>query len=1628
MLFGVLALDISSVFAAGSTAQAYYVGADRETKGYWYYVGENEKYGSFSFTKTNDKDWFVDRDENLRITGQTLGGYGNYWSCRDSEEVSDVPFDPSLRKYGRDGLVGVYLKLQYGMFLENGAHRLPSGDGRPCKDESLLSDFTEASQINYVEYPEWIEKDKISCKANFLEYWQHSEDLIHGGFVRDKDLLSPDPYRWNRKVGQFGVTDGRSEIFTLPVNDEDYHLISVYVNNNYTYTAASLKSNLEIYDLNDNFLCSVEDTEAAAGVYFKFIVKGAVKVKLSGESSLAVAGIFFDPIENSESYAKTDFKAELSGSKTVDLTWKSENPAATVILKKEKNDAQFSYLATVPAGMDMYTDTANKTSKEYEYLIYPATVRTAPDSAPNGYTAFEQIYTYYKNSATVKQKTADYKLSDIAFSSRFYEGFVNEEMLIEANIKRGVRFNGDKAEGGEVYAHCKVSVTLRSDDIKNTLDGKDVEFIGTDLGSVVSDENGVILFPFVPAYSGEYSLRFTTFDEDGETEETSYAGGEWDLDVYVLEEKADSDRPIAFEISQAIKPGDTVSISGYGFTDSSMLKVAYALQATGVKKRTYDEAYRDAAESIFYIDRSEILEVAADGTNLMFKLPSNAAAGVYDIWILNECGWSEPITLNNPIPVFASQEASYAGLPIEIVGRNFDPAEYGMGENFSEHVGKIRIKLTQIGDIKGRPISDPVVKVIGVKDGVKFYAKRDLQGTGVDYENKNFVWGDTAHLNYSITGEDVYWSNAYKIAFDTPDVAEGAYKIEVAIDGRTFYELQPQYVNETLQPFKIYAKKAANYDKKIYGGEQRIGNDPLGLEVYWAQDFKWHNVETIDSAFIQKDKAFSSVTSGYETEFKLADATMAEIRSKLQKLDSKGGGVLYLPAGHYFIHGGGSATGVINADGRERGQGIEIPANCAIVGAGHDQTYFELVYDNVYSSGLFSSSSNNVGIARLTMCDYRLGEADERKGYRADMFIYFRDSYSGDRDDNYAWRNQNNFLIGLDLIQVKRTPYDFNGDKFLNSKYPPVEGGRRLIKMHALKNTVVKNIFTVPSEVVVQTAHYSKLESIESHADGANWKIGEKYVICENVLNDGGKSGHGLNGRSYAYCGSNFVTRQGRIGEGEGETFLFEPADIQCQNYGDVLGASARTVTAKIVKGSILNDGSPLCSNLFTMFIIGGKGAGQWRYVSRTPVAGLDGVNTGFTYKLLDGERDWDVSLDRTSKYTIFPSMAYNTFYKNTCTNSGGALLVAYSGTVNSIAVKNTCINTGGITTESINSSSSQLPTWYIRVERNYVYGVSHGIEQGIENKLSSSYNTLDFRSGIRCRIDQSYIHGDRLLNSITFKDNEAEHVNKITAYGKEIGFSGVLYVGQSGNASIKNIIIERNNIHDTNNNGIYVGENVADCVVSDNKVYATSAEQETNIVSSNTAIRSLTTFIDGEETLVSASGEYAKGAKLPVLPDRNGMVLLGWTKNADTVAEENVILTASGLSETLYAVYGYKITFDDHFEGGNRKEYTVVQNSMFEKTVNPSYRSGYTFGGWYYDEDCNYAFDEATEIDGNLTLYAKWTAKDGGTIEPIEPPLEIVADRGVNARLIVAVCLIVAAIVEASVFVVVIVFKHRKR
>ena len=55
----------------------------------------------------------------------------------------------------------------------------------------------------------------------------------------------------------------------------------------------------------------------------------------------------------------------------------------------------------------------------------------------------------------------------------------------------------------------------------------------------------------------------------------------------------------------------------------------------------------------------------------------------------------------------------------------------------------------------------------------------------------------------------------------------------------------------------------------------------------------------------------------------------------------------------------------------------------------------------------------------------------------------------------------------------------------------------------------------------------------------------------------------------------------------------------------------------------------------------------------------------------------------------------------------------------------------------------------------------------------------------------------------------------------------------------------------------------------------------------------------------------------------------------------------------------------------------SVIKGAKATAPVPNPTRAGYTFAGWFTEEACTHAFDFATEITADITLYAKWDAKD---------------------------------------------------
>ncbi len=69
----------------------------------------------------------------------------------------------------------------------------------------------------------------------------------------------------------------------------------------------------------------------------------------------------------------------------------------------------------------------------------------------------------------------------------------------------------------------------------------------------------------------------------------------------------------------------------------------------------------------------------------------------------------------------------------------------------------------------------------------------------------------------------------------------------------------------------------------------------------------------------------------------------------------------------------------------------------------------------------------------------------------------------------------------------------------------------------------------------------------------------------------------------------------------------------------------------------------------------------------------------------------------------------------------------------------------------------------------------------------------------------------------------------------------------------------------------------------------------------------------------------------------------------------------------------GWLVVFDA--QGGSDVETQNVENNATATEPTAPTRTGYTFGGWFADSECSgTAYDFATAVTQNLTLYAKWT------------------------------------------------------
>lgn len=225
---------------------------------------------------------------------------------------------------------------------------------------------------------------------------------------------------------------------------------------------------------------------------------------------------------------------------------------------------------------------------------------------------------------------------------------------------------------------------------------------------------------------------------------------------------------------------------------------------------------------------------------------------------------------------------------------------------------------------------------------------------------------------------------------------------------------------------------------------------------------------------------------------------------------------------------------------------------------------------------------------------------------------------------------------------------------------------------------------------------------------------------------------------------------------------------------------------------------------------------------------------------------------------------------------------------------------------------------------------------------------------------------GNDSLKTIKVAKGGVVSVNGIevpTTYTK----NGVMYYfsGWTSAAAEESRLVEDVGVNDT--------LHLADIVLTNNvDLYAVWTKAETYSVTFNATLHGKTAV-----QFVKIVNEGEKASEPDTVITEAGYEVEKWCTDVDCNNEYGFIEKITQ-NITLYA--GWKLikyTIDYHLDDGvdntgNPNDYTVKTDDII--FVDPT-RTGYTFGGWYYDAAfVNKATQISTGTTGDITLYAKWT------------------------------------------------------
>lgn len=391
------------------------------------------------------------------------------------------------------------------------------------------------------------------------------------------------------------------------------------------------------------------------------------------------------------------------------------------------------------------------------------------------------------------------------------------------------------------------------------------------------------------------------------------------------------------------------------------------------------------------------------------------------------------------------------------------------------------------------------------------------------------------------------------------------------------------------------------------------------------------------------------------------------IQEAIDKAFAAGGGVVYLPAGHYKLQ-------------YDTGAGITMRSRVVLKGDGKDKTFIDYGYGKPFSTERVKASYG-----------WTLGWPDSRT---EGMALIWPGGVTTSGLFDLAMMNKNesrafvhtikNMPEGASKIVLQNCAFDVNTgwglalvniDKLLMQGCTIISTTQSVRGINAPTRTWPWDLKNSWNVIVRNNEHFYTAGRF-----GAN---GCHHAIFENnsFVRDGDHQAHGETGGLSLDYVTNIVVLENRftvtgasiLPRNQGETILSQAGMANQQTVGQVTAATATTITDRKQEWQDFTDRASIDWQMavfpmnYSIVIVEGTGKGQWRTI------------TGNNDTTLTVNKAWDVIPSAGSRYVITQWSAYQMLVKNNILKDNNRGIWFYCGGNDIHITGNTLINSEGI-------------------------------------------------------------------------------------------------------------------------------------------------------------------------------------------------------------------------------------------------------------------------------------------------------------------------------------------------------------